>query len=375
MPSSLEQLPDELLLQIGELVDESDNALALVLVSHRFHAMFFRHLCALGERLWRCQGGALAWAACQDDLGAAERAIAAGANPGIVFYPRYKFLIKGDYEFVHRMERNYGRISFWNPGRENKPMPDDSEGYWDEEVPRQMTPLVMAIRHGNMEMIKLLVEAGADVTHEAPRVGYPPIAVAVREGRLDIVRFLVETGKIDLNARYEERNRTLLGIATRIKQTEVVEYLLPMINDPTELCPTSELPSALDLAMRCRRHQIARLLLADPRLAPEEIFLWDALINKVIGCGDLKMLEILWPHRVVQDLVLTEQDYWQAISEAKQKGRRSVAAWLVKYYKANKPSVGKVATDGEGANEGVAAEAEADDAGDVMASGGQPAAE
>lgn len=60
-------------------------------------------------------------------------------------------------------------------------------------------PLVSAIKAGDLEKVRRLIAAGADINARLPMVGsadddYTPLAVAAREGHADIVRALLEAG-------------------------------------------------------------------------------------------------------------------------------------------------------------------------------------
>lgn len=146
----LAHLPSEILNSIGELLARPLDAHALVLTNRRFSTIFINRLYRLGSEVPDCSGGALGWAACQDNLGVAQRAIEAGVNIDTLFKPHHKFLSTADQHWLSESETFRHDIPFAGTFIETR--------YKDEA-----TPLVLAVRHGNMVMARLLTDAGADV--------------------------------------------------------------------------------------------------------------------------------------------------------------------------------------------------------------------
>jgi hypothetical protein len=71
-------------------------------------------------------------------------------------------------------------------------------GYISEKYSHLITPLIAAIRSNQIEMVRLLLERGAQVnTDEGINV---PIVEAARFGNLEIVRLLLNQKGINLNA-------------------------------------------------------------------------------------------------------------------------------------------------------------------------------
>lgn len=85
------------------------------------------------------------------------------------------------------------------------------------------TPLVAAARVGNLEIGKLLVEAGAKVDFQAPR-DETPIMAAAESNALDFVKYLHQKGA-DINKK-QQGEGSVLSVAARAGSLEVVKYLL-----------------------------------------------------------------------------------------------------------------------------------------------------
>ena len=66
----------------------------------------------------------------------------------------------------------------------------------------ESTPLQCAARTGNLEMARLLINAGAEVNAKG-NPGRTPLSFAVLSGRLDMIRFLIEKGA-EVNTRDAE---------------------------------------------------------------------------------------------------------------------------------------------------------------------------
>ncbi len=129
------------------------------MTSRHFRNVFEICLYRLGSKLSRylgCSGrggDALGWAACQDDLRVAQRAIVAGVRIGPVFKPYYEFMLEADRQWLNEDDRKEvqfprGTILI-------------SDKYKDKA-----TTLMLATRHSNLAMARLLINAGTDVSFE-----------------------------------------------------------------------------------------------------------------------------------------------------------------------------------------------------------------
>jgi ankyrin repeat protein len=57
-----------------------------------------------------------------------------------------------------------------------------------------MTPLHSAAYHGNVEIVKLLIDAGANINAAVTRYGFTPWAHAARKGHVDVIGLLLDAG-------------------------------------------------------------------------------------------------------------------------------------------------------------------------------------
>jgi ankyrin repeat protein/L-ascorbate metabolism protein UlaG (beta-lactamase superfamily) len=88
---------------------------------------------------------------------------------------------------------------------------------------QQETALTLAANRGNIDILKCLVDSGANVN---ARNAYSntPLYIACSRGRIAFVRYLVEKGAV-VNA-YCDAGNTPLHIAVNSNRTEIVRYLL-----------------------------------------------------------------------------------------------------------------------------------------------------
>lgn len=163
---------------------------------------------------------------------------------------------------------------------------DPNCSHYGEGDPR--SPLVVAARMGNLDLGKILVEAGADIEFHADG-DESPLMAAAKFGHLSFVKFLVEQGA-DVNVKVLKDGTALL-VASRSGYEAVVNYLL---NQGAEVDATVRFDgTALINAVRSGHYDIAKLLLergADPYLAVpgDEYPMYHARM-----AGDEKMIGLL----------------------------------------------------------------------------------
>jgi ankyrin repeat protein len=105
------------------------------------------------------------------------------------------------------------------------------------------TPLMVAVRFGNPEAVKILVENGADVNKK--RNGTRPLLLASTYGHLEVAKLLIESGaKVDAK---DKSGFTALMCAARNGHLDVVKFLIEKGADVRK--PTSYGPNAVDSAL------------------------------------------------------------------------------------------------------------------------------
>lgn len=132
-------------------------------------------------------------------------------------------------------------------------------------------PIVIACEQKNWDMVKLLVNNGADVNKGADFNLVEPIAIACKQKRWDMVKFLVKHGA-DVNSQYGN-DYTPLMFAVLDNNVEMVTFLLsqPRISvfasvdkskkkNRTKQEEILSLVSALDLAKETGNQQIIKLI-------------------------------------------------------------------------------------------------------------------
>ena len=89
---------------------------------------------------------------------------------------------------------------------------------------RGLTPLIIGAALGQTEIVKLLLEKGADVNARDNRIGAMAIMVASDKGHVDIIKLLIENGA-DINAK-DNNSSTPLMIAAEKGQVKAAKFLI-----------------------------------------------------------------------------------------------------------------------------------------------------
>ena len=88
------------------------------------------------------------------------------------------------------------------------------------------TALSYAVSHNNYQLAKLLLEAGAIPDTPAKSTGLSPIHIASNKGDLNMVKLLVEYGaNTQLQGRSPNNTWTPISAASKNNHTKVVEFL------------------------------------------------------------------------------------------------------------------------------------------------------
>jgi ankyrin repeat protein len=93
-----------------------------------------------------------------------------------------------------------------------------------------MTPLMYASLGGNLEIVKELIRAGANVNSVTDCDNTTPLKIASIIGNLDIVKYLIRNGA-NVNAR-DKSGRTALMLASKYGHFKIVKYLREQQSKP-----------------------------------------------------------------------------------------------------------------------------------------------
>ena len=89
---------------------------------------------------------------------------------------------------------------------------------------------VQAVKNNEVEIVKLFIEAGFSPS-AMDATGTPVLSLAVRERHGDMVKLLLESGA-DVNATSQDRNYTALMDAAQIGEVKIAQLLLENVADP-----------------------------------------------------------------------------------------------------------------------------------------------
>jgi len=93
----------------------------------------------------------------------------------------------------------------------------------DEKDNNGNTALVLAVKCGNLELVKSLIKYGANINVKSNN-GKPLLSIATNNNNIEIVKFLVKSG-VDLNI-LDNNGDTALGIAIRSQSVEISKVLI-----------------------------------------------------------------------------------------------------------------------------------------------------
>lgn len=209
-PTQLLSLPNELIHRIGHELSQQRDIAALVRTCRLFYDMFGDHLYRHNET----QDGAscLMWAASLNKYHTMRRAVRAGIQ-----LQKYENLI---YVIAYNGSAEAAEVILSTPGI--NPMMEDANGW---------SPLTIAASFGHANVIKKLVEHGADMTAHTS-IGWSPVMAACTYGSLGAVKLLIGV----YGASMECRNPTgwsALRSACTYGHPEIVKYLLARGADVT----------------------------------------------------------------------------------------------------------------------------------------------
>ena len=122
---------------------------------------------------------------------------------------------------------------------------------------REMTPLMIAATDNNVEIVKLLTEAGADINKKNPENGKTALMYAASNGHSDVVKVLSAFKTILLNAKDKEGKTALMHSVINGRK-EVAQLLIE--NNANVNARTNTDESALSYALKTGRVEIITLL-------------------------------------------------------------------------------------------------------------------
>lgn len=142
----------------------------------------------------------------------------------------------------------------------------------------QVTPLHKAVRKGQLEDVRALLDKGAEVNAAIAKRTIrwhrleTPLETAIRNGYVDIAKLLIERGA-NVNARMAN-GETLLHLAVRVNDVELVRLLLAGGAHPTTVSSAgltaAHLAQKLDGKSGKRKELIALLKQAEAKVLQEE---------------------------------------------------------------------------------------------------------
>jgi ankyrin repeat protein len=161
------------------------------------------------------------------------------------------------------------------------------------------TPLISAAREGHIEVVRTLLENGADPNLRGGLNNWYPLMHAVHKNQLESAQALLERGA-DVNARGAHGD-TALMMAAGYGRTEIVRLLLRRGADPRmrgvhgETAPGLAVSGVPDIdcftVARCQTETVRILLDAAPELA-SEVDSWARTVARIGGCSEvLRLLE------------------------------------------------------------------------------------
>jgi ankyrin repeat protein len=122
---------------------------------------------------------------------------------------------------------------------------------------RELTPLMIAANDNNLEIVKILVESGANVNLKNKENGKTALMYAAGNGYTEVCQYLINSKGILLNAK-DKAGKTALMYAVFFARKEIVQLLIESGANVNSRTDTDE--SAMSIAMKTGRMEIVNLL-------------------------------------------------------------------------------------------------------------------
>jgi len=94
-------------------------------------------------------------------------------------------------------------------------------GFWANDQVADMPPIIQSVIENNEEKLKLAIKQGHDVNEKGP-LGMTALVIAIKKGNLELVKLLVEHNA-DTHIHVGKMN--LIEFADKHKQAEIAAFL------------------------------------------------------------------------------------------------------------------------------------------------------
>lgn len=154
-------------------------------------------------------------------------------------------------------------------------------------------PLYEAASNGNLDIVKILLEAGVKINDSHQE---PALVTAADKGYLELAKLLLEAGA-DVNVPLGQCGKTALQAAASRGNLEIVNALLEAGADVNAAAPPQNSRTALQAAVYQENLEVANVLLkagADVIAPPSESH--ETPLQALLNGRNLEMLELLLPY-------------------------------------------------------------------------------
>lgn len=136
----------------------------------------------------------------------------------------------------------------------------------DEPNDRKLTPFMIACNLNKLEMVKVLVDLGAN--YKAHTAITTPLLMAVDGSALDTLAYLLDDLKISVNE-VDNDNVNSLHIGCYKGNNDLVEYLLKKGADPSIKRKQNGRTTLHEAALHCSKEIVEKLIALTPALTLE----------------------------------------------------------------------------------------------------------